>query len=89
MAQLGEKIKRLPCSIAVAFIKFYRKVISPVTPASCRFIPTCSEYGLTAFQRFGFKKGFVLTMKRLAKCRPGGPYGFDPVPDEYPGSSLE
>ena len=73
-------IKRLPTYIAVALINAYRYAISPRFPSCCRFVPTCSEYGLIAFKRYGFKKGFVLTAKRLAKCRPGGPYGYDPVP---------
>ena len=73
-------IKRLPTYIAIALINVYRYAISPLFPSCCRFVPTCSEYGLIAFKRYGFKKGFVLTAKRLAKCRPGGPYGYDPVP---------
>lgn len=73
-------IKRLPTYIAIVLINFYRYAISPLFPSCCRFVPTCSEYGLIAFKRYGFKKGFVLTAKRLAKCRPGGPYGYDPVP---------
>ena len=72
--------KNLACRAAIGLIRFYRTAISPLFPPSCRFVPTCSEYGLIAFQRYGFKKGFVLTAKRILKCRPGGPYGFDPVP---------
>lgn len=73
-------IKRIPCSLALLLITFYRAVISPLFPSCCRFVPTCSEYGLIAFKRFGFRKGFVLTAKRILKCRPGGPRGYDPVP---------
>ena len=73
-------MKDLPKKIAIFFIQFYRFGISPLFPSCCRFVPTCSEYGLIAFERYGFRKGFVLTAKRLAKCRPGGPYGYDPVP---------
>ena len=74
------KMKKLPCLAAVYLIRGYRAVISPHFPSCCRFIPTCSEYGLIAFQRYGFKKGFVLTAKRILRCRPGGPRGYDPVP---------
>lgn len=74
-------IKKTPATIAVGFITFYRAAISPLLPSSCRFIPSCSEYGLTAFQRFGFRKGFVLTVKRILRCRPGGSHGYDPVPE--------
>ena len=73
-------IKRVPCLIAVFLIKFYKTVISPLFPSSCRFIPSCSEYGLIAFQRYEFKKAFMLTTKRILRCRPGGPKGYDPVP---------
>ena len=73
-------IKKIPLYIAIGIIKFYRFAISPLFPSCCRFVPTCSEYGLIAFKRYGFVKGFKLTVKRLAKCRPGGPYGYDPVP---------
>lgn len=80
MAKILGFLKRLPCLIAVFLITFYRAAISPLFPSCCRFQPTCSEYGLTAFRRYGFLKGFKLTAKRLMKCRPGGPHGYDPVP---------
>ena len=60
-----------------------RLAISPLLPATCRFIPTCSEYGLVAVQRFGFLKGLYLTCKRILRCRPGGGRGYDPVPDTF------
>lgn len=73
-------VRKTPTMIAVGLIMFYRMAISPVLPPACRFVPTCSEYGLIAFKRYGFRKGFVLTAKRILKCRPGGPCGYDPVP---------
>lgn len=73
-------IKRVPCKLAVFLIMFYKAAISPLFPSSCRFVPTCSEYGLIAFKRYGFLKGFSLTAKRILRCRPGGPHGYDPVP---------
>ena len=72
--------KGIACSIAIALIKFYQFAISPFLAGCCRFEPTCSQYGLQAFQKYGFAKGFKLTAKRLMKCRPGGPHGYDPVP---------
>lgn len=72
--------RSIACRVAMKLVRFYQVAISPLFPPSCRFIPTCSQYSLTAFERYGFKKGLVLTLKRLSKCRPGGPYGFDPVP---------
>ena len=74
-------VRSIPTYLAMGLIMLYRALISPLLPASCRFVPTCSEYGLKAFKRFGFCKGFVLTAKRILRCRPGGPYGYDPVPE--------
>ena len=77
---MEEQKTSLPCRIAIGCIHFYQNAISPFFPPSCRFVPTCSQYGVMAFQKYGFKKGFILTAKRLSKCHPGGPYGFDPLP---------
>jgi putative membrane protein insertion efficiency factor len=66
----------------IALIRFYQKFISPITPPTCRFYPTCSHYGLEAFRRFGVIKGSYLTVKRILKCHPFHPGGFDPVPDK-------
>ncbi|PEK53004.1 membrane protein insertion efficiency factor YidD [Bacillus toyonensis] len=68
--------------IFIGIIRFYQKFISPMTPPTCRFYPTCSHYGLEAFQKYGALKGFWLTCKRILKCHPFHPGGFDPVPDK-------
>ncbi len=68
--------------IFIGIIRFYQKFISPMTPPTCRFYPTCSHYGLEAFQKQGALKGFWLTCKRILKCHPFHPGGFDPVPDK-------
>lgn len=73
-------------------IRFYRKNISPMTPPSCRFIPTCSEYALVAVERFGPAKGALLAAKRLSKCHPlhrQKTIAYDPVPKREPPSSSE
>lgn len=75
-------IKKIPTKLAMVLILFYKRCISPLTPSSCRFYPTCSEYGLEAFKRFGFVQGLKLTFKRIMRCRPKGPYGYDPVPEK-------
>ncbi|UBH08115.1 membrane protein insertion efficiency factor YidD [Macrococcus armenti] len=66
--------------LLLAIIKFYRKFISPMTPPACRFHPTCSQYGLEAIETHGAIKGGYLTVKRILKCHPFHPGGFDPVP---------
>ncbi|WP_100486577.1 membrane protein insertion efficiency factor YidD [Sporolactobacillus pectinivorans] len=63
-------------------IRIYQKFISPLTPPSCRFYPTCSQYAVEALGRFGVIKGGWLTVKRLLKCQPFHPGGFDPVPEK-------
>lgn len=74
----------LPSRVALLIIRFYQLAISPHFNGCCRFEPCCSEYGIIAFRRFGFLKAFKLTLSRLLRCRPGGPYGYDPVPQEAP-----
>ena len=69
--------------ILIALVNFYRKFISPMTPPSCRFIPTCSQYALEALEKYGALKGTWLTIKRLSRCHPfhRGEHDFyDPVP---------
>ncbi|WP_047985224.1 membrane protein insertion efficiency factor YidD [Ornithinibacillus californiensis] len=68
--------------ILIGLIKFYRSAISPFTPSTCRFYPTCSEYGLEAVRKFGAFKGGYLTIRRISKCHPFHPGGVDYVPDK-------
>jgi uncharacterized protein len=71
-------------------IAFYRKAISPYTPPSCRFIPTCSAYAEEAIRRYGAARGGWLALRRLLSCHPFGRSGFDPVPDlDGPGDTTE
>ncbi|MCL4424876.1 MAG: membrane protein insertion efficiency factor YidD [Firmicutes bacterium] len=62
------------------FIRFYRRYISPLKPPTCRFHPTCSQYSLVAVERYGAKKGGWLALKRILRCHPFNPGGYDPVP---------
>lgn len=64
----------------VLLIKFYQVCISPLKPASCRFTPTCSQYAVEAFRKYGPLKGFYLAAKRILRCHPWGGSGYDPVP---------
>lgn len=63
-------------------IRFYRTKISPNTPPSCRFTPTCSQYALTAIERFGALKGGGLALWRILRCNPLCKGGYDPVPED-------
>jgi len=63
--------------LAICVIKIYKYLISPFLPSSCRFYPTCSEYAILAFQRYGFLKGTYLSARRLARCHPFNPGGID------------
>ncbi|HHN64341.1 MAG TPA: membrane protein insertion efficiency factor YidD [Nitrospirae bacterium] len=63
----------------ILLIKFYQLFISPVLPGSCRFVPTCSEYSKEAIRKYGALKGSLLTIKRISKCHPFHPGGYDPV----------
>lgn len=69
--------------VLVAMINFYQKYLSPLKQhPSCRFQPTCSQYGKEAILRFGAFKGTYLTIVRVLKCHPFHPGGFDPVPEK-------
>jgi hypothetical protein len=69
--------------LLLRLIDFYRKGVSPLTPPSCRFIPTCSQYAMEAIQRYGAGKGSWLALRRLMKCHPfhrQKTIEYDPVP---------
>ena len=58
----------------------YRYLISPLTPASCRYTPTCSAYAVQAIQKHGPWRGSRLALRRIGRCHPWGGHGYDPVP---------
>ncbi|MCH5330483.1 MAG: membrane protein insertion efficiency factor YidD [Alistipes sp.] len=64
----------------LALIWVYRNCISPFTPPSCRYTPTCSQYAVEALRKYGPLKGSWLTLRRLLRCHPWGGSGYDPVP---------
>nr|WP_262898409.1 membrane protein insertion efficiency factor YidD [Aequorivita echinoideorum] len=63
-------------------IRFYQNMISPLTPATCRFTPTCSHYAVGALQTHGLLRGSWLAAKRISRCHPWGGSGHDPVPPQ-------
>ena len=66
--------------LLIMFVRLYQRFISPLTPPSCRFTPTCSQYAVEALQKYGPFKGLWLAVKRLLRCHPWGGSGYDPVP---------
>ncbi|MGM0478460.1 MAG: membrane protein insertion efficiency factor YidD [Bacteroidota bacterium] len=73
-------LKRIIAFPFILLIRFYQYVISPLTPASCRYHPTCSQYSVQAIKEWGVLKGGWLAIKRIASCHPWGGSGYDPVP---------
>jgi len=70
----------LPRRVAIVLIMGYRRFISPAFPPSCRFTPTCSAYALTSIERYGVIKGGWMAVRRIGRCHPWNPGGYDPVP---------
>ena len=77
-----QKINKATALVLIGLITFYQKWISPMIGPSCRFIPSCSAYGIEAVSKHGPWKGGFLTLKRLSKCHPFTPCGCDPVPEK-------
>lgn len=63
----------------IFLVRLYQKYISPMKGPTCRFYPTCSQYSIQAFKKYGFLKGLWLTIKRVSKCHPFHPGGYDPL----------
>lgn len=68
--------------VAMRLVRLYQVCISPFIGgrAACRFVPTCSEYTRTAIEKYGALRGAYMGIKRICRCRPGGGFGYDPVP---------
>ena len=66
-------------TVLVGFLRFYKAAVSPLLPPSCRFVPTCSEYAAEAVQRYGALRGSWMGARRLLRCHPFHPGGYDPV----------
>lgn len=70
----------VPRAVGVAFIHAYQRWISPLLPRACRFYPSCSEYAAEAVTRHGLVKGCWMAARRILRCHPLHPGGYDPVP---------
>lgn len=65
--------------LIMAAIRIYQKILSPLKPGCCRFYPSCSEYALQSFEKYGVIKGLAKALGRILRCHPFNPGGFDPV----------
>jgi putative membrane protein insertion efficiency factor len=74
------RVALMPRKAVILLIRGYRVLISPLFPPSCRFTPTCSSYALTSVERYGAIRGGWLAAKRIGRCHPWNPGGYDPVP---------
>ena len=73
-------IAQLPAKFLILLIRLYQVTLSPWLGKNCRYVPTCSNYGIEAIGKYGFFKGGWLTFKRILSCNPWGGSGYDPVP---------
>ena len=78
--KVASVIRNVFTALLVAPIRFYQHFVSPYTPPSCRFVPTCSQYALEALRKHGPVKGLYLAVRRILRCHPWGGSGYDPVP---------
>ncbi len=78
-------LKKIAIAPFLALIYFYKIVLSPLLPSSCRFQPTCSTYFIEALKIHGLFKGFYLGVHRILRCHPWGKTGYDPVPEKKCG----
>lgn len=72
--------KKILQGLMIGLIKLYQITLSPFIGNSCRYVPTCSNYGIEAIRKYGPFKGGYLTLKRVLSCHPWGGSGYDPVP---------
>ena len=80
MKTLLHGLRRLVIWLLLLPIYFYKGAISPLTPPSCRFTPSCSTYAIEAIRRQGPLRGLYLAIRRILRCHPWGGSGYDPVP---------
>jgi putative membrane protein insertion efficiency factor len=72
----------IPARLLVALVTAYRKLVSPLLGRHCRYEPTCSRYAIDAISRYGAARGGLMALRRIGRCHPWAPGGFDPVPLE-------
>ncbi len=77
---MASALKKILIAPFILVVRGYQLLISPYTPSSCRFSPTCSHYTIDALKKHGLFKGGRLAIKRISRCHPWGGKGYDPVP---------
>lgn len=75
--------------VLIFFVRGYQVLISPLLPPACRYTPSCSHYAIDALAKHGAIRGSWLAARRIARCHPFHPGGYDPVPDPQPKSSRD
>ncbi len=75
-------LKKILIAPFIFLVKVYQTVISPLTPSTCRYQPTCSHYTVEALKKYGLFYGGRLAIKRIFSCHPWGGSGYDPVPEK-------
>lgn len=80
MRRIVALVSRAVCGVLILFVRAYQVTLSPHIGSCCRFEPTCSAYCIEALKTHGAWRGGWLTLRRILRCRPFGPSGYDPVP---------
>jgi len=78
MQRVGSFLLRLPRLLLIGLVRAYQLILSPHLPRTCRYRPTCSQYSIQAFRKYGAIRGLILTVYRLGRCHPWGGHGYDP-----------
>lgn len=79
-AEISQQSTRSVTRPTLKVLVYVYRALSANSRPACRFVPSCSEYAIEALDRFGTRKAIPLVLRRLGRCRPGGSFGFDPVP---------
>ena len=81
-------MRKATAGVAIAALRLYKTLLSPLFAGSCRYLPSCSDYTAEAIERHGAAAGTALGLRRLSRCHPLGGSGFDPVPEQRPWRAL-
>jgi putative membrane protein insertion efficiency factor len=73
-------LNKMLSQMVIGFVKLYQKTVSLLFPSTCRFYPSCSEYTIQAIEKYGIMPGGFMGIKRLLRCHPFHPGGYDPLP---------